>query len=239
MLLNVIFAVIGLGVGVLVNSLADYLPERRLDETAVSFQLTPSGLWQLVKGQSTRHRPWLVELSTIILYALLPSLIPTIQNLIVNSFHIAVLILIIVIDLEHRLIFNVVVFPATLIAFLGTFIVTNDENTIRLALAGAVAGFIMFFVFYKLAQLIYGKEAIALGMGDVNLSMTMGAMLGFHRIFFALILGIFLGGIITILLLLSRRVNRRTFLPYGQYLAVAGIIMLIWGADFAWQYIQP
>ena len=33
----------------------------------------------------------------------------------------------------------------------------------------------------------------ALGYGDVKLSLAMGAMLGFHRIFFALILGDFVG----------------------------------------------
>lgn len=239
MLFNIIFAIIGLVVGIFVNSLADYLPKRRLEETAVSFQWTHLGLWQLVRKQPTRRRLWLVEISTIILYALLPSLIPNQINLAVNSFHIAVLILIIVIDLEHRLIFDVVTYPATIIALLGSFIVTKDENTFRLAVVGAIAGFIVFLLFYLLAQLVYGRGSAALGAGDVKLSMAMGAMLGFHRIFFALGLGILLGGVFSLLLLLSRRVNRNTHMPYGQYLAIAGIVLLIWGAAFAQQYIQP
>jgi leader peptidase (prepilin peptidase)/N-methyltransferase len=75
-------------------------------------------------------------------------------------------------------------------------------------------------------------------MGDVKLAMMMGAMLGFHRIFFALFWGIILGGVITILLLLTRRVSRQTALPYGQYLALSGIWFLIWGADYVQQFIN-
>jgi len=239
MSLTIIFAIIGLMVGVLVNSLSDYLPQQRLADTAVSFQIAPSGLWQLIRGQSPRPRRWIVELSTLVFYALLPTLIPNVLNLVVNSFHIAVLILIIVIDLEHRLIFDMVTYPATIIALLGSFIVTNEENTFRLAVVGAIAGFIVFLLFYLLAQLFYGRGSAALGAGDVKLSMAMGAMLGFHRIFFALGLGVLLGGVFSLLLLLSRRVNRNTHMPYGQYLAIAGIVMLIWGAAFAQQYIQP
>ena len=66
----------------------------------------------------------------------------------------------------------------------------------------------------------------------------MGAMLGFHRILFALILAILLGGLITFLLLVSRRVTREMALPYGQYLAIAAIVMLIWGAAYAQNYLN-
>lgn len=239
MLLNGLFAVIGLLLGILINSLADFLPEWRMGETAVRRQWTPPGLWQLVRGKATRIRPWLVELTTLLLYALLPTLIPHLQNLLVNSFHIAVLILVIVIDLENRLIFDVITYPATLLALVGSLIVTNDENNIRLALLGAVAGFVIFWILYKLAQLIYGGGSRALGAGDVKLAMAMGAMLGFHRIFFALVLGILMGGVTSLALLLSRRVNRQTHMPYGQYLAIAAIVMLIWGVQVFNRYVQP
>jgi len=132
----------------------------------------------------------------------------------------------------------VVTYPATALALAGSLMVTRAENTLPLALVGAVAGYVFFYVLYRLAQLIYGPNSGALGGGDVKLAMAMGAMLGFHRIFFALFLGIVLGGVVTLLLLLSGRVNRHAHLPYGQYLALAGIIMLIWGTQVAEQYIN-
>jgi prepilin signal peptidase PulO-like enzyme (type II secretory pathway) len=108
----------------------------------------------------------------------------------------------------------------------------------HLSVVGAIVGFVIFWALYQLANLLYGSDRIPLGMGDVKLAMMMGAMLGFHRIFFALFWGIVLGGVITILLLLSRRVSRNTALPYGQYLAISGIAFLIWGADYVQQYLN-
>ena len=67
----------------------------------------------------------------------------------------------------------------------------------------------------------------------------MGAMLGFHRIFFALTLAVLLGGVTSlIILLVNRKVNARTYLPYGQYLAVAAIVMLIWGVQIFQAYVN-
>jgi prepilin signal peptidase PulO-like enzyme (type II secretory pathway) len=238
MWLNLIFALLGLLLGMVINALADFLPAWRLSRDPALFKLSSSAIWQQMRGGGERKRPLLVELATLVLYTAPPSLIPNLANLLVNSFHIAVLILIIVIDLEHRFIFDVVTYPATLLALGGSFLVTNDENTIGLAAVGAVAGFVVFGILYALAQLVYGTGSVALGAGDVKLSLAMGAMLGFHRILFALALGIVIGGVTTLLLLLSRRVTRQSHLPYGQYLAAAGIIMLIWGAAYAQQFIN-
>ncbi len=248
-MLNLLYAIIGLFVGSIINILSDNLPERMRPQrpyclgcghvhSMSNWLAIGRWLWGGKKcpncGAPTRLRAVLVEVVTTILFALLPSLIPDLSDLIVNSFYIAVLILVIVIDLEYRLILNVVTFPATALALAGSLIVTNEENTLLLALVGAAVGFGMFFIAYWLGQLLFGPGA--LGYGDVKLAMAMGAMLGLHRIVFALVLAVLLGGVISLLvLLINRRVNRRTYLPYGQYLAIAGIIMLIWGVRiFEW-----
>lgn len=242
--MNLLFAFIGLIVGVLINVLADALPERARAQRPFCLQCGQVhqglGVLSLTRrkcahcGAATRKREWIVELGTAVLFAALPSLIPNPTNLIVNSVHIAILILIIVIDLENKLILDIVTYPATALAVLGSFIVTPEQNNWKLALVGAAVGFVVFFLFYWVGQLLFG--AGALGFGDVKLSMAMGAMLGFHRIFFALTLAVLLGGVISlIILLINRRVNKRTYLPYGQYLAVAAIFMLIWGVPvFQW-----
>ena len=64
---------------------------------------------------------------------------------------------------------------------------------------------------------------------DVTLSATLGFMLGFHRVFFALVLGILLAGLWSLVGLLSGRISRRTHFAYGPFLAVAGIVMIVWG----------
>ena len=227
-MLNVIFFVIGLLAAIIINTLADYLPSSH----------TPLKPQWSTWGWSTRKRPLLVFVATALIFASLPFFFNNVVDTAVNSFHIAVLILIIVTDLEHKLIFDAVTLPATAIALLTSLLVSPEENNIRLAVVGAIAGYAIFFLLYWVAQLVYGPGRGALGAGDVKLAMLMGAMLGFHRIFFALMLGILLGGIFSLLLLLSRRVNRETALPYGQYLALGAIIMLIWGAQYVQQFLD-
>lgn len=236
MTLTLFWIGIGWVVGYAVNQLADYLPQARLGEEPVSFRFSKPGL--LGPFGRGRIRPLLIELLCPILYGFLPALMEDPVVLAINSFHIAVLILIIVIDLEHKLIFDVVTYPATLLAFLGSFFLQMPENRWTISLAGAVMGFVVFWVLFKVAQLAYGAGSGALGAGDVKLAMLMGAMLGLHRIPFALFLGIVLGGVVTLLLLLSGRVSRRTALPYGQYLAIAAIVMLIWGAAYVQNYLN-
>jgi len=166
-----------------------------------------------------------VEIATALLFATLPWLISPTVDLVIYSFYIAVLILVIVIDLEHRLILHIVTFPITAIALVASIFLT--DNNILLALAGAVGGFIFFYLAYLLGRRLFGPGA--LGFGDVTLSMTMGAMLGLHRIFFALILGILLAGVFGLLVVITRRGSRRTYFPYGPFLAMGGIVMIIWG----------
>jgi leader peptidase (prepilin peptidase)/N-methyltransferase len=245
LMLNLLFALLGLITGSIINILADNLPEKMRLQRPYCLQcgqLRHGFSWLAVTrlarnggrcpncGVETPKRNLLVELTTTLLFALLPTLIPEPVNLIVNSFFIAVLILVIVIDLEHRLILNSVTFPVTLLALLASMIVSDDQNTLPSSLVGAATGFVLFFIAYQIGKLLFGPGA--LGYGDVKLAMAMGAMLGFHRIVFALMLAILLGGVVSILvLIISRRVNMRTYLPYGQYLAIGGIVMLIWGVQ--------
>ncbi len=241
-MMNLLFALIGLLAGVLINVLADDLPQRKRPSLPHCHQCQqPYPVWQWVGvgqcaqcGAQPRRRVLWVVVGTAVLFTLLPSLIADPVNLVVNSFYIAVFILVIVIDLEHRLILNVVVFPVTLLAIGLSFVVS--DNSWLSALVGAVVGYGFFFLIYWVAQLIYGAGSVAFGLGDVKLAMAMGAMLGFHRVVFAFILGILLGGVVSLLVILLRTANRRLHLPYGQYLAIAGIVMLIWGAQIATWY---
>jgi leader peptidase (prepilin peptidase) / N-methyltransferase len=247
---HILFLLLGFLVGIVINALADALPQRRgikpphcphCDYRYGPAHRSVTLRWLLGVRQCPQcERPVglrgpVVEVSTALVFALLPAVFDVWSDLLINALYIAVLILIIVIDLEHRLILDVVTLPMTGLALLFSFFLTNNQNTIGLAVVGAVTGFLLFYFAYWIGQLMFG--AGALGFGDVKLALLMGAMLGFHRIIFALILGILLGGLISALLLASRRFNRNQYLPYGQYLALAGIVMILWGVQFVEWYI--
>ncbi|RMG98077.1 MAG: prepilin peptidase [Chloroflexi bacterium] len=246
-----LFALVGLLAGGVINVLADDLPRRVRPQRPhcgqCGYVYAPSGWLAIGRwlwgdrvcpecGARMRWRAVGVELTTAVLFAILPLIITHPLTQAVYALYMAVLILIIVIDLEHRLILDMITLPGTLFAIAISYLLPPQENTMRLALAGAIAGFLIFYLIYWIAQFFYG--AGALGLGDVKLALLMGAMLGFHRIFFALMLAIMLGGVVSLLLLLTRRINRHTYLPYGQYLAVAAIIMLLWGVQVYNWYIQ-
>jgi prepilin signal peptidase PulO-like enzyme (type II secretory pathway) len=245
-MLTLIFALIGWVVGGLINVLADDLPQRRAPRLPhcprCDHRYRPA-LWPAVGrrlwggGQCpncnlpTRWRALAVEGGTAVIFALLPSFIPPGPALILNTIYVAVFILVIVIDVEHRLILHIVTLPVTVLALLGSFFV--DDNSFLAALIGMVVGFLLFFGAYWLGQRLFGPGA--LGFGDVMLAMAMGAMLGLHRVIFALTLAILLGGVGSALLILTRRFHRRSYVPYGPYLAVAGVILLLWGEQIvAW-----
>lgn len=238
-MLNLLFGLIGLLVGGLLNVLADDWPRRERPSAPhcsnpdCDYVYKP-GRWLAVFrlarpcpqcGQPARQRPLLVELGTALLFAALPTLLSDTPTLLIYAFYIALLILIIVIDLENRLILDITTLPGTALALLFSFALPNI-NLISAAL-GAVVGFLLFLLIYWVAKMTFGPGAI--GQGDVKLAMLMGAMLGVPDILVALTLGIFIGGLISGLLLATRLVKRNSYLPYGQYLALAAIIMLLWG----------
>jgi leader peptidase (prepilin peptidase)/N-methyltransferase len=67
-----------------------------------------------------------------------------------------------------------------------------------------------------------------LGFGDVKLAMLLGAMLGLQYVWPALALGMLLAGLAAVLLLVFGRAGWHSTMPYGAFLAGAGIIVLFW-----------
>lgn len=138
--------------------------------------------------------------------------------------YILVLVLILLVDLQQRRILNVIVLPATLLALAAGFI--DGRDTFILALLGALAGFLFFYLLFWVGRWFSGKGA--LGFGDVKLAMLLGAMLGFRYVWPAMVLGLLLTGLTTVLLLLTGRAGLRASLPLGAFLAASGIIVLLW-----------
>jgi prepilin signal peptidase PulO-like enzyme (type II secretory pathway) len=142
------------------------------------------------------------------------------------SLYTVILLLITVTDLEHRLIFNIVILPSIVLAAATAFI--TPDLTWRQAVVG---GGLAFIVVYVAALVSRG----GLGEGDVTLSTFLGFILGFPHIILSLLFGVFLGGFVAFLLLISGRVTLKTFIPYGPFLTITGWIMLVWGAEI-WAY---
>ena len=130
----------------------------------------------------------------------------------------AVLVLLAAIDWEQRRLPNVVVLPALAAA------VALSDAPLAAALAAALA-FAAFLGLYALGRRLYGPGA--LGMGDVKLAALVAAVVGWPAAGWALLLGVLLAGGGAALWLLSGRAGRGALLPYGAFLALGGIVGLL------------
>jgi leader peptidase (prepilin peptidase)/N-methyltransferase len=136
-----------------------------------------------------------------------------------------VLMAVAVIDLEHRLIPTLLVYPCVLFA-LAYSPAWPNLGIVSSLLGGALA-FALFFGLAFVARLTFG--AGALGDGDVTLATLIGAMTGYPMVVVSLALGALFGGLGAILLVLLRRTPFGSTIPYGPYLVAGAIYILVMG----------
>lgn len=138
---------------------------------------------------------------------------------------ITVLLLIAIIDLRYRLIFNVMIYPAIVVVLFFHLFFSG-----RSVLVTLLGGLFAFFIFYFTLLLRPGD----LGGGDVKLALLIGLSLGFPTVLWALLLGVGSGAVTAVtLLLLSRRQpqkqtwNRKSQIPYAPFLCLGAIIAIM------------
>lgn len=148
-------------------------------------------------------------------------------KLLVGWFYTAWLLLVLVIDLEHRRVLNVMLPAAVLVALLASllaFLQWADLPTLPSALLGGGVGFLLFVIIF-----LVGRGRM-MGAGDVKLAGVIGLMTGYPMIWAALGLGIFLGGLAAIFIIVRSRAAAKSYMAYGPYLAL-GALFVLW---FRW-----
>jgi leader peptidase (prepilin peptidase)/N-methyltransferase len=145
----------------------------------------------------------------------------------VAAFFCAVLVAVSAIDLEHRIIPNRIVIPATIVVLVANTLLDLSPEWILGALAGS--GFLL------AAALVYPA---GMGMGDVKLALLMGAALG-RNVSVALMAGM-VAAMIPGLFLFARHGSkaRKMGIPFGPFLALGSVVALFWGADILDAYLS-
>jgi leader peptidase (prepilin peptidase)/N-methyltransferase len=143
--------------------------------------------------------------------------------------------LVFVIDLEHRLILRVVIFPAIGIAILGSLVYPGLG--VRRALLGGAFSFLLFFAIVVFGRLAFGRTAM--GGGDANLAAFIGLITGFPEVILALLITVLLGGAVSVILVLGRAKKLKSYIPYGVFLVAGGLAVLVFGqAILAWYFFS-
>lgn len=144
--------------------------------------------------------------------------------------------LVAVIDLEHRLVLHPVSLAGAGLGLVVGWLLHGFLPT----LLGGVAGFAIMLGLYALGG-VFAKwmakrrgepiEEVALGFGDVNLAGVCGLMLGWPGITAGLVIGILLGGGVSLAIILGQLAAKKykpfTAIPYAPFIILGTIILLL------------
>jgi leader peptidase (prepilin peptidase)/N-methyltransferase len=107
----------------------------------------------------------------------------------------------------------------------GTFVPLQD------AVIGAAAGYLALWTIYWLFKLATGKEGM--GYGDFKLLAALGAWLGWTMLPTIILLSSVVGAVAGIAMMVFAKRGRNNPIPFGPYLAGAGLIALMYGGPLA------
>jgi prepilin signal peptidase PulO-like enzyme (type II secretory pathway) len=238
----------GFGAG-LANYLSDTLPRtRRLTRppcprcgTQLPWGVYLAGRRCPTCGLTRGPRPWLV-FAAMLAFSVYTWLQPHRMGYWPSLLLLTYFAVVVVIDLEHRLILHVVsIAGAVLAAAIGIFL-----HGVASTLLGGAVGFAIMYLLYQLGALFSRLRARrmreaglqadgedALGWGDVMLAIVLGLLLGWPLVWFGLLLGVLIGGLVGLALVLVSifrgRYGRQAlmlFMPYGPAFVASAFCIL-------------
>jgi prepilin signal peptidase PulO-like enzyme (type II secretory pathway) len=173
-------------------------------------------------GLEPGHKRWQVygpPILAAILFAIFATQPTSFALLALRSVFVLVLVQIIFFDFEHRLILDRVMFPSIALAL----VVSLFRHPWWTGIAMGLGAGLLFLLLALVGSAIFKAEA--LGFGDVKLALFMGVLLGPLPTIQALFYGVFLAGVVSIVLIVWHRTMKQT-IAYGPYLAAGALIAL-------------
>jgi leader peptidase (prepilin peptidase) / N-methyltransferase len=146
---------------------------------------------------------------------------------------VAAMITLTFIDLDTQLLPDDITLPLLWAGLLLN--VTGTFTDLASAVIGAVAGYLSLWSVYWLFKLVTGKEGM--GYGDFKLLAAIGAWLGWQVLPLTILMSSFVGALVGIGLIVLARHGRNVPIPFGPYLAAAGVIALFWGKPLTRAYL--
>ena len=216
--------------GMLLNRAADFLPRyaaagpakppkstRRSKATLLTSPITGGNGKDAARQPHPSRLDLGVEVVTAALFAWVWTRPASVLESVILSLLCSFLVLVAIIDLKYRLVLNVMVGPAAALTLLIRYL-SPGTNMLVVLLGGAFG-----FAIFALAALVRPGE---LGGGDVKLATLIGLVFGFPNALWALMIGIFVGGGVAILMLLSHRGDSKSEIPYAPFLCLGALVAL-------------
>ena len=254
--LTIVFALLGTAIGSFLNVCIDRLPagksllyppshceacQHRLSLTdliPVLSYLWLRGHCRYCRAPIPRRLFW-VEVGSGLLLAFTYWHYGLSVEFVVTTFYCYLFIVLGVIDLEHKLILNKIVYPAAVVALIIDAFLPQPGiidfwlpwpwlGGIVSGVIGGAIGFVFLLIPLLISLLIYHQEGM--GWGDIKMAGLIGLVTGFPLVFVALLMAVILGGLVAGFLLLLKIKKRKEAIPFGPFLSLATIATLLWGS---------
>ena len=137
------------------------------------------------------------------------------------------------IDLDTHLLPDSITLPLLWLGLL--FNLTGQFTDLGSAVVGAMAGYLALWSVFWLFKLVTGKEGM--GYGDFKLLAALGAWLGWQMLPAIILLSSVVGAAVGIALIVLARHGRNVPIPFGPYLAAAGLLALFYGQELTQTYL--
>ena len=203
------------------------------------FENVPVLSWTLLRGRcrtcSARISAMypVVELLTGALFVAGCALYGPTPLLAARLLFVCALLVLFVIDLQHRILPNVITLPGIVVGFVLSLWLPPGWAA---SLVGALAGGGVLFAIAESYFRFRGIEG--LGMGDVKMLAMIGAFLGWQLVFVTLVLASLAGSIVGVAMIASGRGGMKAALPFGTFLSVGALVAAVAGDGLLAWYLS-
>jgi leader peptidase (prepilin peptidase)/N-methyltransferase len=136
-------------------------------------------------------------------------------------------------DLRHMILPNAITIPGIVVGFLFALALPPGwrESLAGIAIGGLVPTAILYLY-------LWIRRVEGMGGGDIKLLAMVGAFLGWKLVLLTIVLSSFLGSVVGVLLMTTRRGGLESKLPYGTFIAIAAIATSLWGDAIVNWYVS-
>ncbi len=246
---TVVLALLGFGVGIVINALADSMPHYRRPRWPEypDGSPRPSVAWSGVFAYLTRNHinaagsrlSWrhpATELFSALLFAWIPLGYwgIDISQGFVWLVYLSIFLLIAVIDIEHHLIIFPIIIPAIVIAFILSMLFPMDITRLD-HIYGAGFALLIFLFLYAggtLFGILIKTNTVPFGFGDVMLAIMVGMIVGLKDTWVALFWAIMFGGLGALIFLIVMKIRGEfdtynSAIPYGPFIILGAVLVMM------------
>jgi len=147
---------------------------------------------------------------------------------------VAALLTVTFIDIDHRIIPDVITLPGIPICFAASFAL--PAVSYKDALLGVLVGGGSLFMVAWIYSLLTKKDGM--GGGDIKLLAMMGAIVGWKGVFFTIFVASLVGTLVGLTVMLHSRKGMKLAVPFGPFLSLGAVTYIFFGTQLIHWYFN-